>query len=340
MNIILIICSIATGHALFWAAVLFNLNHKLSNRLLALLLIVLALRVGKSVTGIVLPGHMHFFTTVGVVSMAAIGPLLFLFSKSLFDKSFKFKPTDYLHFAPGVALLVITFATQWTYLNLSYYIFTTHVFIYLIWSTLYVLNPKNNFSSDDLKWKWIISIISGIGLIWITFVLQLLFYHPVVYKLIVITAAIVFYVLSWWAIQRSKLFLPDTKKKTSDDNGYDELGKRILILLEREEIFIDPNLTVTKLATTLRMPPYLISRVINHCFEKSFSEVLLQYRIKKSEELLLTDGNKSLTIEAIAYESGFNTLSAFYTAFKKINKKTPAQFRDTPHQSTMKIATR
>jgi hypothetical protein len=64
MFTLLVISSIACGHALFWAVVLYRLNNKLSNRLLSLLLFMLALRVGKSVTGFVFPGHMDFFSTL------------------------------------------------------------------------------------------------------------------------------------------------------------------------------------------------------------------------------------------------------------------------------------
>ncbi|HEV8515592.1 MAG TPA: AraC family transcriptional regulator [Cyclobacteriaceae bacterium] len=338
MQFLLIFCSLAAGHALFWALVLFTLNKKQSNRLLGLLLIMLALRVGKSATGIVVPGYLHFFSTVGVVSMAEIGPLLYLFTLSLFDSGFKLSAKNYWHFVPGLLVLIVMLAAQWKFLNVSYYLFTTHFFCYLLLTWNYVLKNKEQFRADDLKWKWVNYILYGISLIGITFVLQLLFYHPIVYRLIVITAASLFYFLSWWAIPRAKLFTYESKKKSDENHILEELGKRIKQLLAEEELFTDPNLTVTKLASRVKAPAYLVSKAINFYFEKSFSELLTSSRIKKAEQLLLADGNKTLTIEAIAYESGFNTLSAFYTAFKKINKITPAQFRDSHPRSNMRIA--
>lgn len=335
MNILLVVCSIACGHALFWAAVLYRLNHRLSNRLLSLLLVTLALRVGKSVTGFVFPGHMDLFSTIGLASMAQIGPMAFLFTRSLFNSTFRLRPKDYLHFVPGIVSVAFAMRGEWV----VYYVFTAHVFVYLLLCVAYLFNHREVYQADDLKWQWITYILAGITILWVTFVLQLIFYHPLVYRLIVITAAVIFYALSWWAIQRSKLFMAESRRKTDDAaHVYDALGKRILDLFEKEEVFIDPNLTVTKLASHLKAPSYLVSRAINSYFEKSFSELLVQYRIKKSEQLLMADGSKTLTIEAIAYESGFNTLSAFYTAFKRINKVTPAQFRDGGHASSMKIA--
>ena len=334
MYAVLVISSIACGHALFWAVVLFRLNKRLSNRLLSLLLVMLALRVGKSVTGFVFPGHMDFFSMIGLASMAQIGPLAYFFTRSLFDNSFRLRRVDYLHFFPGVVALVFALFGNWR----LYYLFTAHIMVYVIASAYFLFKYRDVFKADDLKWKWIMFILGGITILWITFVLQLIFYHPLTYRLIVISAAVIFYTLSLWAIPRSKLFVADPKKKQDDTSSpYRELGKRISELFEKSEIYTDPNLTLTKLASQLKIPPYLVSRAINSYFEKSFSELLVQYRIRKSEQLLNAEGSKALTIEAIAYESGFNTLSAFYSAFKKINKVTPAQFRNGS-SSHMKIA--
>jgi len=93
-------------------------------------------------------------------------------------------------------------------------------------------------------------------------------------------------------------------------------------------VFINTDLTVSSLAAKLKCPAYMVSRAINQYFNKSFSELIVEYRIKKAEKLLAADPQKSLTIEAIAFESGFNTLSAFYKSFKKINGMTPSQYRE------------
>ena len=45
----------------------------------------------------------------------------------------------------------------------------------------------------------------------------------------------------------------------------------------------------------------------------------------EAEQLLKSSNN--YTVETIAYDSGFNSVSAFYTAFKNINNVTPAVFK-------------
>jgi AraC-like DNA-binding protein len=325
---LLVISSIAISHGLFWAVVLIGMNQRLSNRLLAFLLIMISLRVGKSTVGILVPGYMYFFSSVGVVSMAAIGPLLFLFAKSLFDSTYRLTWKDWLHLVPPVILLVVMIVRGGKFINGAYTIFTASVLAYMIATWIYLWQNRETFRTDDMKWKWIHFITAGIGLLLITFVCQLLFYQPLVYKLIVISAALVFYSLSWYAIPRSRLFITEPQKKLSDAQTLQVLGSRIQQLLQEEEVFINTDLTVSTLASRLKCPAYMVSRAINQYFNKSFSELIVEFRIKKAEQLLAADPQKSLTIEAIAFESGFNTLSAFYKSFKKLKGMTPSQYRE------------
>jgi AraC-like DNA-binding protein len=210
--------------------------------------------------------------------------------------------------------------------------------VYIVATLAFLWTNRETFRADDMKWRWIHFIIAGVGVLLITFVCQLLFYQPLVYQLIVISAAVVFYSLSWYAIPRARLFIAEPQKKMSDTQTYQELGMRISGLLRDEEIYVNTDLTVSTLASRLKVPAYMVSRAINQYFNKSFSELVVEYRIKKAEQLLVSDSQKSLTIEAVAFESGFNTLSAFYKAFKKINNVTPSQYREISRTVSKKIA--
>lgn len=332
MTSLLVLSSIAISHGLFWAVVLIGMNNRLSNRLLAALLIMISLRVGKSTIGMLVPGYMIFFSSIGAISMSAIGPVLYLFARSLFDSNYRLTWREWLlHFGPTfllVAGLVSMPLTDWKMLNIGYGIFTRMVFIYAIVTLVFLLRNKETFRADDMKWKWIMYIIGGIILLWITFECQIRFYEPLTYQLIVISAAVMFYSLSWYAIPRSRLFIAEPQKKLTDAQIFQELGGRIQQLLQDESIYVNTDLTVSSMATRLKVPAYMVSRAVNQYFNKSFSELIVEYRIRKAEQLLAADSQKSLTIEAIAFESGFNTLSAFYKAFKKINNTTPSQYRE------------
>lgn len=339
MQYILILCTLAVGHSLFSAVALLILNRKLSNRLLALLLFLLALRIGKSVVQMFLRPEMSYsMSVVGATAMACIGPVLLLLIRSLFNTSLRIKPVTYWHFLPAALLPLTLPLSNWKILSPAYYTITLHVFVYLFISWGMVYRSRESFKADDLKWKWALSLLAGVTLLSITFALQVTIYQPLFYVTNVIVAALLFYGLSLWAIKRSRLFLPESSGKTENQQVLEDLGKRIQHLLETELIFTDSNLTVSSLAGKLNAQPYLVSKAVNHFFQKSFSELLIHYRIKKAELLLLSPNSKMYTIEGIAFESGFNTLSAFYAAFKKIHKTTPAQFRETKGSTNMKVA--
>lgn len=338
MELFLIICCLAVGHALYCVLLLFRFSNHITNRLLSFLILALAIRVGKSVTGIVLSNYAYFFSLAGLAGMVFIGPLMRLFIRSFFETSFRFEKIYWLEFAAGVFICLGTLATGDKFLDSAYYLSTGILLVYILLCGAYLFQNRDRFQMEDNKWKWAIILLGTISVLGITFVLQLFFYDPIIYKIIVTSAACLFYALSLWAIPRSKLFLPDTRKKPSDETSYEDLGRKILSLLKEEELFTDPNLTISKLAGMVKAPPYLVSRVVNQTFKKSFSELITQFRIDKSEQLLLQKGSKALTIESIAFESGFNTLSSFYTSFKRINKVTPAQFRESGDKARMKIA--
>ncbi len=326
MEAILYICILAVGHAVFMAAVLLYLNHRLSNRLLAILLILLAVRIGKSVVQMLLKPDMSYTTSVvGVIAMASIGPVLLLFIRSLFSSNARFRPIELLHFLPAASLPVFVFS-GWKLLSPVYYAMTAHVILYTLWSWYHLFRNSTTYKTDDLRWQWAILFLSAVTILESSFVLQVTVYEPTIYLSNVIIAALVLYALSFWAIKRARIFISDPTSPPENVAVLNDLGTRILVLFDREVVYTDTALTVSKLAMRLKVPPYLASRAINHHFRKSFSELVVEYRLAKAEELLKSDRNVH-TIEAIAFESGFNTLSAFYSAFKKTYGTTPSQFR-------------
>lgn len=67
------------------------------------------------------------------------------------------------------------------------------------------------------------------------------------------------------------------------------------------------------------------SYTINAGYQLNFSQFVNQYRVEKAKELLLNN-HQNYTVLAIAYESGFNSKTAFNTTFKKICGLTPTEF--------------
>ena len=323
MILVFAVCMAACAHALYWALVLIRVSDRLSNIMLSGLLVSLALRVGKSVTIFVFAETMIPANVVGLLGMAWTGPFLLLFAFSLFNNRFALQKWHVLHFLPALVGIVFALMGYW----IVYRIFTVHLFVYIVVSSVWLMRNEATLKTDDDAWRWIWYVIIAVLVLCITFACQLLFYQPLVYRLIVISATVIFYGLSVWAIGHARLFAPVRKQKSVVDL-YRDVGTRIGRMMEEERVYVDSTLNVTKLALLLKVPPYVVSRAVNGTFDQTFSELLTSYRLRHAEALL-GSGDDKITIEGIAFESGFNTTTSFYSAFRKCHQMTPAQFKAT-----------
>lgn len=107
------------------------------------------------------------------------------------------------------------------------------------------------------------------------------------------------------------------------------LAQRIEEYLMHTGLYTNPDLTINILAREMTVPTGKISAAINKEMKKSFFDLINEMRVEKAKELL---GNKInvLTIEAIAYEAGFNSRASFYRAFKKCTSLTPSEYLNAP----------
>lgn len=107
----------------------------------------------------------------------------------------------------------------------------------------------------------------------------------------------------------------------------DEVKGRLASLMETEQLYLRPDLTLPELADALECSVNHVSQAINAGFGMSFFDYLNQYRVKDAMRLLCPAGNSAPTVLSVALEVGFNSTSTFYVAFKKVTGKTPAQYR-------------
>lgn len=105
------------------------------------------------------------------------------------------------------------------------------------------------------------------------------------------------------------------------------LKKKLLDYMIVEQPYLDSKLTIHQLAKQLDTNSKYLSKVLNTEFQKNFVSFINQYRIETAKEFLIDKEYQLFTIEAIAEKSGFNSKSAFNTAFKKTTQKTPSQFK-------------
>ncbi len=97
--------------------------------------------------------------------------------------------------------------------------------------------------------------------------------------------------------------------------------------VRRNQRFLDPVLSQDRLAEELGMGTSTLSRLVNRFSGKNFSDYINSYRVAYARELLGNPEFVRYTITSIGLESGFNSKSTFYTAFRKFLGQTPSAYR-------------
>lgn len=109
--------------------------------------------------------------------------------------------------------------------------------------------------------------------------------------------------------------------KSMAEDLYDDLCNT----LTEQQLFLDPDLTLDKLVTDTGYSRHNLSQAINQCSGNNFNDFINNYRIDYAKNLLTSGASKS--IQDIAIEAGFNSRTAFYSAFKKQLNMTPSDFK-------------
>ncbi len=166
-----------------------------------------------------------------------------------------------------------------------------------------------------------------------------------------ITAAI--YAASLWVMSSSAFFrpvlaarplltddlsgeLPDAlpaRKKYEKSSLSEEVEEAVLQklarLTETDKIYLDNTLSLPRLAARLHTSPHHLSQLLNNRLGQTFFDWLARQRVLEAQRLLRQPATAGLKIDDLAERVGYNSPSAFHTAFKRLTGQTPAQFRDS-----------
>ena len=85
------------------------------------------------------------------------------------------------------------------------------------------------------------------------------------------------------------------------------------------------GLSLDELSTMLNESPHYVSQVINQDLGTSFHEFVNRHRIDEARRLLVAEPAR--TVLSIAMDVGFNSKSAFHTAFRRATGRTPTEYR-------------
>ncbi len=333
--IILAICGLGVFHGLSLGTYLIvgTPSHSQPNKLLGALLVVFGLRISKSIFLYFTSDLDIMLVLLGLTLILSFGPLFYLYVRSFLQKDFKLDKVQVLHALPFATFLVLTslgIVGKEFYMSFGIVFIYLHFLVYIVISFIWQRKHQrsNTNESRTTAHKWVNFIHLGMALIWVSYFVFLLD-EIVPYIAGPITYSFVIYPLSFWAIMK-KVHKPEEKKYQNSrlDNAESlEVIARLEAHIKEEKRFLNPDLKLPMIATELNTTPHVLSQAVNENFGQNFQQYLNTYRVKAAQQMLASAKNSHLTIASIAFDSGFNSLSAFNTSFKKVLQKTPSQYR-------------
>ena len=288
------------------------------------------------------------------------GPLMYFYVKSNIKEGFKFKFFDIVHLIPFIliSILIISgnyFSKSGTYLPITS-IYLMHLYFNLYNLLYFLILFAYNFSALSLLFKYqqnlknYYSFEVKQNLLWLKFIL----YGYIIACIVALTASYAskftlvpneyisnilyatflafFNILFYRAmIQPQALIQLDDKPKyfsaSLSINDIDKYSQMITIALTTNKRYLNPSLSLQELSEATGISERNISQVINKYWKQNFFSFINSFRVEEAKSLLNNFNQNKTTMLGIAFDSGFNSKSAFYDAFKKHTGITPTEYR-------------
>ncbi len=329
----LIVCGAGVIQSLFLSIYIFySKNIRPEERLLlGALLLAITLRLVKSIGWFFFDINDQFFLNMGFAAHGFIGPMLVLYFLRKTDSKVRLtlKATILL---PALILVVtspfINLTNFWYvggYETLLYF-----TVAYLIWS-MYLLWII--FKQKKIYFPWYRNLFIGVAIFCVSYFTNYIFglnpyiTGPVVYSIVI-------YFISFVMFSNQEIFTPlgDKRKYKNINLSPDQIEKhreKVEGVMINEKPYLDSDFSLTELSQITSVPKHLLSRFFSESMNQSFTDFTNGYRIQRAKELLVDPAFQNHKIAFIAYDCGFNSLSSFNSAFKKLTGISPSEFKKT-----------
>lgn len=348
INISDIIPIIIVFQSLIFAITLMTDNgpKKTSNRYLASFLILLGTQF-MVIVGETLGLKSNFLISNICIFGFSYGPLLYLYSKSLIYKSFRFQAIQLLHFIPTVFIPVLSafgYSVCGSFGFILYLSLLSYIILAIKEMVSYrkvIIETQSSLDRTNLVWlQWTMIIFCIALLLDIVdqFLLSMDFFGGI--SSIHFTIALLVNWMFYKGLKQPQIFLGITKmdsevlldikniplRKVPDKDEQLELD-HIQKFMKKNSFYTNPELNLKDLSKHLEISPRRLSYLINTFLNQNFMGFINDYRIEKAKFQLSNPKEQGETVLEVMYEVGFNSKSSFFTIFKQKTGVTPSEFK-------------
>jgi AraC-like DNA-binding protein len=211
------------------------------------------------------------------------------------------------------------------------------------------LNISNNFSySKDIDLDWLRKLIYIFGVVWTSLMIIAVIHHlfhlfSIDFCLdgLFLSLSAFIILIGYFGLRQREIFVHyldplhsfenEVKLKYAGSGLKEEDASHYLRILEKymrdEKPYLDPQLTLPKLADDLNIPSNYLSQIINENLKQNFFDYINKFRVEEVKSNMADSKFEHYSLLGIAYESGFNSKSAFNRIFKKSTGLTPSAFK-------------
>ncbi len=352
------LCMVGFSQALLWAMVLLQRSKRqyLPNQLLVSFLLLLAFAIGHFVLQrsnyiLALP----HFAGIERPLFFLYAPAIYLYIRAFLEPGFQLRTKDLLHLAPFLVcviwyapLFAASAAEKEAYLmtNSQQAVLTEMPFALIVlaqelayFSLILQLYRKYRRTGSKVpakRLKWIRNLIMLFLIVSLLYAIQLIFFsNEDRFYIIPLALSVFIYEFGYLGIREPGVFAApeepeSTPQKYAKSALSDAQAQAFVAKLEKlmvnDQLFLDSNLSLATLASRLSISTNHLSQVLNQNLGGGFYEYVNRLRIEYASELLL-DENGNYVVEEIAFKAGFNSRSAFNSAFRKHTGTTPSEYR-------------
>jgi AraC-like DNA-binding protein len=340
-------------------ALLLLLKHKdnrVANRILAAILVILSVSIllhALSHAGVLPLADNHKILISLLMILCA--PLVYLYTLALTAYQFRIGKKHALHLLPfGAALplgLPLLMAAgdlpQAAVLAGTLHVLAFIVIIIYVAAANVVLSRhvaviKNNFSSfQRISLNWLRVFVVALTIFWIFAGMFDVLFKAGNWDVVWAASCVVIYLIGYFGFMQPEVFsAPVFDPKTANSTNAPKYEKssltpemaemqfrKLVTVMEKEKLYLDKDIGLSRLAQKLGIPLHHLSQIINEKTGSNFYDYINAQRIEEAKRLLLAPQMRNRSIASVAFDAGFNSLSAFNAAFKKFVKSTPSQFR-------------
>lgn len=191
------------------------------------------------------------------------------------------------------------------------------------------------FTGEKSSLSWFRDMfLQLVFLVIVFFVVRISFRHDLGDHIIAAFISLIIYITSFTVLRKSLFFQQPAeraarkyeKSSLTPEIQSTTLGKLEAIMLV-EKPFLDPGFSLPALSKRLGVSTHHLSQILNEELKQSFFDLIATYRIQEAQRLLGDEAHAYLKIEEIGQMVGYNSKSAFNTAFRKISGLTPSEYR-------------